>query len=1358
MALRPTRDLAHRVLLGVARRLTAAAARLRGGSGGGTGNGEAAGAAGSLAALGSLGSPGNAGAAAPDAAAIRSAFGFPACPRAEAPEAAASMHAVRAPLSGAAPTPASFAIRAGACVVSVCTRNYLYCARTALAAFRRHHPGMPAFLAIVDWDGAEPLAIEGTTLLACRSREPGRESALGMDRDLAGDPGDRYGEMCGDRSRDLGRDAAREIVGGAFDYMTLKYSALDLCGAVKPYVLDYVLRRTRFARIVFIDADVHTFAPFEKLLDRADHHDFVVTPHTLAPPPHPERTWERPTLGDLAFAGPLNSGLFALRATPEAQAFLHTWRDLVTSPGAFMLELGGQSEQNAFNWVHSFVDRVHVLRDPAYNVAYWNLHDRSLRFAGLDDPARDAEWTVDGRPLVAFHFSGYSLANPHTLSRHDHHRSLYIHPSLARLTELYGAELRANGAAEDMRRPYGFAALPSGIAVDERMRRIWKEHETFLAAAISPWTAAGEAHYCAALLSPIPYTGSLLPALIDAIYRERPDVQRRYPDARLQPDPLMRWISLHGIYEHGYQEIYDRHRSALPSRHGVVALAKARRRHPRIFAGLASPLGADRHRLLARLEAAGRDDLAALAAAVREGAMEHYYLSPIALLRRLVEERADVRRGFPDPLFADAAAFARWLTTHAAPDHCLPPTAAAVFLAKAQGRALARIFSFMNRSRPLMERWPLGLVGEGRAELAAALLSALRHGAEYDADDVLMYLWVMDRQPWAGLSLTFELVVNACRTPSPLLDEGQEALLGSLLDRRDSNPGRASHDGAEFNDGHDSLDRRDPYDHRDSDNRRDSLKRRLFNKHRVSDDRHDSGARLAPHLGFRAALARYRRDYRTALDRRHEEQIRLAQRPRAVRNTVFDALEIAALESRPLAAGSAGSAGSARSAANTSSAGSTRSAANTRSAGSTAGATGTGTAGSLRGPLPACHGVNLFGYHKSPIGLGSLSRGLALALGGAGTRVQPIVLGDSAMDADLSMADFVRTYDYRLDTNLFVSYPHRHDMLLSTVPDHVARSRRNIAYLAWEQRDGSHWWPEVYRDLDQVWALSDFAAESLRRFLRRDVETVPCVLDHAALPAPGAKRDFGLEPGKLTFSFIFDANSSIERKNPEAVIQAFARAFPGQDDVCLLLRIASGHRLHHRERLKRLLATAPRGLDLRLMVEPLAHDDLLRLLSATDCYVSLHRAEGFGYTCAEAMAYGMPVIATGYSGNLQFMNRDNSFLVDYREATVAVADGPYPRGSLWAEPDVDHAALLMRTVYDHPDLARATGARAQASVRRTLAPRAIGDLALAALGWPAAGAASQEDPSTRLTRPATTAAVGGAASREGALRASLEMK
>ncbi|HEV7517937.1 MAG TPA: glycosyltransferase family 4 protein, partial [Thermoanaerobaculia bacterium] len=445
---------------------------------------------------------------------------------------------------------------------------------------------------------------------------------------------------------------------------------------------------------------------------------------------------------------------------------------------------------------------------------------------------------------------------------------------------------------------------------------------------------------------------------------------------------------------------------------------------------------------------------------------------------------------------------------------------------------------------------------------------------------------------------------------------------------------------------------------------------------------------LQPLLGreprFRAALAAYRREHCGGRHRVTEDYVRrFAQTGPRVGVSVYSALERAPLP--PLQGAKVGSGPVAR----------------TRHLGT---------------PFRPAPGVNLFGFHRSPIGLGHLSRGLHTALAGTGLPVRPNVLGNVAMDADLGPGDFVRVYDHGLDTNLFVSYPHLHDLLLAALPEHVVRDRRNVVYLAWEQRDGSHYWPEVYAGFEQVWALSKFAAESLERSLERQVAIVPCVLDTAAFPPPAAKGEVGLDPARFTFLYIFDANSSIERKNPEAVIRAFAAAFSPGEPVQLVLRVANAWRPDHRERLRRLLRTAPRGLDLALVLEEMPHRDLLRLLSAADCYVSLHRAEGFGYTCAEAMAYGKPVIATGYSGNLQFMHRENSYLVDYEEREVGTADGPFQRGSVWAEPSAEHAAHLMRSVYRDPLAAAEVGRCGRCDVLRQLSVTAVGRIAADALG------------------------------------------
>ena len=114
------------------------------------------------------------------------------------------------------------------------------------------------------------------------------------------------------------------------------------------------------------------------------------------------------------------------------------------------------------------------------------------------------------------------------------------------------------------------------------------------------------------------------------------------------------------------------------------------------------------------------------------------------------------------------------------------------------------------------------------------------------------------------------------------------------------------------------------------------------------------------------------------------------------------------------------------------------------------------------------------------------------------------------------------------------------------------------------------------------------------------------------------------------------------------------------------------------------------------------------LIYNCDCYVSLHRAEGFGLTMAEAMFYGKPVIATGYSSNTDFMNVGNSFLVKYELVTTTEEYFPYPKGSIWAEPDIDCAASLMQYVFQNYREAQKVGVRASEDIKSLLSPHSVG--------------------------------------------------
>ena len=112
-------------------------------------------------------------------------------------------------------------------------------------------------------------------------------------------------------------------------------------------------------------------------------------------------------------------------------------------------------------------------------------------------------------------------------------------------------------------------------------------------------------------------------------------------------------------------------------------------------------------------------------------------------------------------------------------------------------------------------------------------------------------------------------------------------------------------------------------------------------------------------------------------------------------------------------------------------------------------------------------------------------------------------------------------------------------------------------------------------------------------------------------------------------------------------------------------------------------------------------------MASIDCYISLHRSEGFGFGMAEAMACGKSVIATGWSGNLDFTRPDNSLLVDYELVALDRDLGPYRRGQVWAEPDLDMAANAMRQISASRDLRQQLGARGKEMVTRELSPAVL---------------------------------------------------
>lgn len=354
-------------------------------------------------------------------------------------------------------------------------------------------------------------------------------------------------------------------------------------------------------------------------------------------------------------------------------------------------------------------------------------------------------------------------------------------------------------------------------------------------------------------------------------------------------------------------------------------------------------------------------------------------------------------------------------------------------------------------------------------------------------------------------------------------------------------------------------------------------------------------------------------------------------------------------------------------------------------------------------PAPGAGGVNILGYIRGQFGLAESARMYARALIDAGV---PVALHD--IDLDLPHG----WNDRSLDPWIGDATPHPVSIIFVN-PDYLQpalqrigrarlQGRRLIACWFWElERIPDDWLPAIDQ-VDEIMVASAFVEDAFRRATDKPILRVKLPLSE--VHDSGLQRaDFGLEDGKFVFLCTFDFNSWIARKNPFAVVEAFTRAFSQErDDVRLLVKSSNGFR--HPDKFLHLLKAA--AVDPRIVVrdEVIDRAHVNALQRCCDVYVSLHRAEGFGLGLAECMVMGKPVIATKWSGNLEFMDEGNSCLVGFRMVNVAPGEYPGGDGQRWAEADVDEAATWMRRLVDEPGLARRIGEAARNSVSRTLAP------------------------------------------------------
>ena len=357
------------------------------------------------------------------------------------------------------------------------------------------------------------------------------------------------------------------------------------------------------------------------------------------------------------------------------------------------------------------------------------------------------------------------------------------------------------------------------------------------------------------------------------------------------------------------------------------------------------------------------------------------------------------------------------------------------------------------------------------------------------------------------------------------------------------------------------------------------------------------------------------------------------------------------------------------------------------------------------------YGINIIGYVTSEKGMGEAARSNIRIVKSTGI---PYVTNNFVDTGSLNLE--------ALPDNFSNENPYRVSLIninADQMPYFVERNNGylrghyNIGRWEWELSAFPKEWCDSFAYLNEVWVPSRFARDCVAGVSPLPVTCVPHSIDPDIRPDPQWTRDrIEIPPDVFIYLFFFDFHSFLERKNPTGLIRAFKQAFGDRKDVLLLIK--SVHADSDPDALRRL-QTESQGANVRIFDDVLPRRATYSLMQISDCYVSLHRSEGFGLTLSEAMMCGKPVIATGYSGNIDFMTEDNSFLVPYRLIEIERDHGPYKKGCVWADPDLNRASEFMLQVFEDRSGTSEVAERGRAHVVAKLDPRVIAESVISRL-------------------------------------------
>ncbi|MFC6231009.1 glycosyltransferase [Paenibacillus allorhizosphaerae] len=359
--------------------------------------------------------------------------------------------------------------------------------------------------------------------------------------------------------------------------------------------------------------------------------------------------------------------------------------------------------------------------------------------------------------------------------------------------------------------------------------------------------------------------------------------------------------------------------------------------------------------------------------------------------------------------------------------------------------------------------------------------------------------------------------------------------------------------------------------------------------------------------------------------------------------------------------------------------------------------------------IASVQGVNLVGYSRAEMGIGESCRIAAKSLDAASIPFGIINFtgtNSSRMTDTSWIHKEIESPKYNV--NVYHVNAEQTMEIYAEYGSPLFENRYNIGYWHWELPDFPDEWSDSFKLVNEVWVPSTFVADSIS--IKSPVPVVK--IPHSIEVKYISNKDrtyFNLPDNSFLFLTMYDVKSYQERKNPRASVEAFKTAFEPNDlSVGLVIKINTlKQNLEEIDVLNDLIADYK---NIYLIKETLNREDTNALISVTDSYISLHRSEGFGLGLAEAMYLGKPVIGTNWSSNTDFMNQDNSCLVNYKLIPVGRDYGPYKSYQVWADPDINHASYYMKRLVTDVEYRQEISKNGENTIKTHYSPKTVGTL------------------------------------------------